>query len=206
MFRRKRSEEDFAEEIRAHLELEADELKDEGVNQEEAQRRARVAFGSVSAAQERFNLQGRLAWLDNFAQDVRFALRQLRRRPGFAVTAILILALGMGVSVAIFGFVDAALLEPLPYAQPNRLVAVTESAAMVPWADISFPDYQDWTRMNKSFSSLAVYTGTGYLLRTGSGTEPVQASRVSDGLFARKRWSVYDAGGQADAGAEFSAG
>jgi predicted permease len=183
MFRRRRSEKDFAEEIRAHLELEAAELKSEGLSEAEARRRARVAFGNVRVAQERFYLQGRVAWLGSFAQDVRFALRQLRRRPGFAVTAILILALGMGVSVAIFGFVDAALLEPLPYAQPNRLMAVTERAATIPWADISYEDYKDWKRMNKSFSSLDVYTGTGYLLRTGSGVEPVQATRVSDGFF-----------------------
>ena len=130
VFGRRRSGKDFAEEIRAHLELEAEELKSEGLSDDEAQRRARVAFGNVSAAQEQFYLKSRVAWLDNFAQDVRFALRQLRRRPGFAVTAILILALGMGVSVAIFGFVDAALLEPLPYAQPNRLMAVNESSVL----------------------------------------------------------------------------
>ena len=65
---------------------------------------------------------------ETVVQDVRFALRQMRKNPGFAATAILILALGMGVSVAIFGFVDAALLEPLPYANPNRLMAWTRAA------------------------------------------------------------------------------
>ena len=183
MFGRKRGSDDFAEEIRTHLELEADELKGEGLSEAEAQRRARVAFGSVSAAQERFNLQGRMAWLDSFAQDVRFALRQLRRRPGFAVTAILILALGMGVSVAIFGFVDAALLEPLPYAQPNRLMAVNERSEKTPLWPLSYPDFLDWQRMNQSFSSMDIFGRDGFLLHTGEGTEPVVGGRVSGGFF-----------------------
>ena len=116
-------------------------------------------------------------------QDLRYALRQLRKSPGFACTAILILTLGMGASVAIFGFVDAALIKPLPYKDPNRLVDVTESVPMFPRANLSYPDYLDWKRMNQVFSSMDAYTGEGYLLRTGSETQPVEAVRVSDGLF-----------------------
>jgi predicted permease len=170
------------EEMAFHRAEAEKELVAAGMERDAARYAAMRRFGNETRVRERsFEVIG--FRMETVVQDLRFALRQLRRRPGFAVTAILILALGMGVSVAIFGFVDAALLQPLPYAQPNRLVAVTESAAMVPWADISYEDYKDWKRMNKSFSSLDVYTGTGYLLRTGSGVEPVQASRVSDGLF-----------------------
>ncbi len=116
-------------------------------------------------------------------QDFRYALRQLRKSPAFACTAILVLTLGMCASVAIFGFVDAALIKPLPYANPNRLVDVTESAAMFPRANLSYPDYLDWKKLNKVFSSMDVYNGTGYLLRTSAGTEPVPGIRVSDGFF-----------------------
>lgn len=121
--------------------------------------------------------------MTGFLQDLRYALRQLRKSPGFACTAILILTLGMGASAAIFGFVDAALIKPLPYKNPNRLMDVTESVAVLPRANLSYPDYLDWKRMNEVFSSLDVYTGEGYLLRTGSETQPVQAVRVSDGFF-----------------------
>ena len=121
--------------------------------------------------------------VETVVQDLRFALRQWRRNPGFALTAILILALGMGASVAIFGFVDAALLEPLPYANPDRLMSVNESNLEAPRWPLSYPDYLDWQRLNKSFSSLDVYGGAGYLLRTPSGAEPVQAERVSGGFF-----------------------
>src|SRR5258708_6812013 len=116
-------------------------------------------------------------------QDLHYALRQLRKNPGFACTAILILTLGMCASVSIFGFVDAALIKPLPYANPTRLIAVTESVAMIPRANLSYPDYLDWKRMNQVFSSLDAYNGTGYLVRTSTGTEPVPGVRVSDGFF-----------------------
>ena len=121
--------------------------------------------------------------MSGLLQDVRYALRQLRNAPGFTATAILILALGMSASLAIFAFVDAALVKPLPYADPNRLVTVTEFTSMFPRANLSYPDYLDWKRTNQVFSSMDVYTTTGYLLRTATGTEPVRGVRVSDGFF-----------------------
>ena len=183
MFNRKRSKDDFAAEIKAHLQLEADDLKDEGMSEDEARRKARVAFGSVPAAQERFYLRNRLVWFDNRLGDIKFAVRQLLKNPGFAITAIFVLALGMGASVAIFGFVDAALLEPLPYAGVDRLMSVNESNPEAPRWPLSYPDYLDWQRLNKSFSSLDVYGGAGYILNASSGAEPVQAERVSGGFF-----------------------
>lgn len=183
MFRRKRSLEDFADEIKAHLELEAEELRREGASEEEAQRRARVEFGNVSTARERFYLKDRLEWLDNLTRDLRFALRQMTKNPGFACTAIVVLALGIGAVVAIFGFVDAALLEPLPYANPHQLMSVSESSVDSPRWPLSYPDYLDWQRLNKSFSSLDIYSGVGFLLHTHSGAEPVQGERVSGGFF-----------------------
>jgi predicted permease len=121
--------------------------------------------------------------MNGLVQDLRYAFRQLRKSPGFAFTAVLILALGIGASVSIFGFVDAALIKPLPYQDPNRLVDVTETAAMFPHANLSYFDYLDWKRLNQVFSSMDVYTGDGYLLRTAQGTEPVPGLRVSDGFF-----------------------
>src|SRR6202453_1768676 len=183
MFKRARSTEDFAAEVREHLELEANELKREGLSDEEARRQARVEFGSVRAAQERFYLRRRVIWLDNLARDLKFAFRQLKRNPGFATTAILVLAFGIGASVAIFAFVDAALLEPLPYANPNRLMSVNESNVESPRWPLSYPDFLDWQRLNKSFTSVDVYGDRGYLLRTPSGAEPVHGERVSGSFF-----------------------
>ena len=101
MFRRTRSAKDFSDEVQAHLQLEADELEADGLSREEAHRRARVVFGNVDTAQERFYLKGRVLWLDNLIRDLKLALRQLAGNPGFALAAI-------------FAFADTAMLEPLP--------------------------------------------------------------------------------------------
>ncbi len=121
--------------------------------------------------------------MNGIAQDFRYAFRQLRKNPGFACTSVLILALGICSSVTIFGFVDAALIKPLPYPDPSHLVLVTESVAMIPRANLSYPDYLDWKKQNQVLTSLDVFQDTGYLLTTGSGTEPIQAIKVSDGFF-----------------------
>jgi len=183
MFNRKRSADDFANEIKAHLELEADELRREGVSEEQARRKARVEFGNVAAAQERFNLRHRAVWLENLLRDMRYAIRQLVKNPGFAVTAVVVLALGIGACVAIFAFVDAALIKPLPYAEPQRLVRVTESDVAAPKVNLSYLDYLDWKRLNTVLSSMDVFTGWDALLGTPTGTESVPAERVSAGFF-----------------------
>ena len=121
--------------------------------------------------------------MNDMMHDLRYALRQLRKSPGFAVTAVLILALGMSASIAIFGFVDAALIKPLPYADPTRLVYVTESTDMFPRANLSYPDYLDWKKQNQVFSSMDAFNDTGYLLQTSTGAEPVPGVRVTDGFF-----------------------
>jgi len=183
MFRRRRNANDFAEEIKAHLELEADDLRSEGWGEEEARRRARVEFGNVQGARERFYLKSRVIWFDNLVRDIQFAIRQLARRPGFTCVALLVLAIGIGTSVAIFAFADAALLEPLPYANPDRIMSVSESDTELPGWPLSYPDFLDWQALNNSFKSLDIFTGSGYLLRTSGGAEAVSGERVSGGFF-----------------------
>ena len=183
MFKRTRSTDDFAEEIKAHLELEADELKREGLSEDEAYRRTRVEFGNVHTAQERFYLRDRVEWVDNFVRDVKFALRQLRKNPGFAITAILILTLGLASSVAIFAFVDAALIKPLPYRDPHRLVMLFESIPLGPRFHLSYPDYLDWKSQNTVFSSLDVFEPEGFMMKTSDGLRQTDGARVSAGFF-----------------------
>ena len=154
-----------------------------GMSRDEAHFAAMKQFGNSTKLREQSHeVVGFRA--ETVLQDLRFAMRQLRKNPGFALTAILILALGMGVSVAILGFVDAALVQPLPFSSPDRLVAVDERSALFPRSNLSRDDYDDWKRLNHSFTSLEVYGGTGFLLRTASGTVPVPAGSVSDGFFS----------------------
>jgi macrolide transport system ATP-binding/permease protein len=121
--------------------------------------------------------------MTGLAQDLRYGLRQLRSTPVFAIVSILVLALGMSASIAIFSFVDAALLKPLPYGNPDRLVFVTESSVPLPRAWLSYYNYLDWKKLSQVFSSLDVYHHTGYLLNTSNNVELVRAIRVSDGFF-----------------------
>jgi predicted permease len=182
LFSRKRFRSELDEEMAFHREQAEKELIAAGMSPEAARYVAMRQFGNATRLKERSHEAVEFR-AETVVQDVSFALRQLRKSPGFAATAILILALGMGVSVAIFGFVDAALLQPLPYSDPNRLMAVDENSAVFPRSNLSREDYDDWKRLNKSFSSIEVYTGNGYLFRTAGGTGPVPAARVSDGFF-----------------------
>src|SRR5271157_1957182 len=183
LLRRHRREEELDEEVQAHLRMAAQERMEQGESVEQARTSAVREFGNVTLVKEVTRDMWGFRWVEILHQDVRYGLRMLVKNPGFAAVAILVLALGMGVSVAIFGFVDAALLEPLPYANPGRLMSVNESSVEWPRWPLSYPDYLDWQRLNKSFSSLDVYSGAGYLMRTPSGAEPVQAERVSGSFF-----------------------
>jgi predicted permease len=183
LLRRKRFLNELDEEMAFHRAEAEKAFAADGMTPEQARYAAMRQFGNAAKLKEQSHEVVGFR-VETVAQDLRFALRQLRRSPGFAATAILILTLGIGVSVAIFGFVDASLLEPLPYANPNRLMDVAENSAMFPRSNLSRADYEDWKRQNRSFSSLDVYGGAGYLLGTASGTVPVPAARVSAGFFS----------------------
>ena len=158
LFELRRTQQIFADEIESHLQLHIYDHVRLGMTPMEARRKAILRLGGVEMTKQSYRERSTVPVIDDLFQDLRFALRQLRRAPGFTVTAVLMLALGIGASVAIFTFVDAALLKPLPYRDPNRLVAVTESVKLFPRADLSYPDYLDWKKMNTVFSSFDVYT------------------------------------------------
>ena len=182
LFGRRRFHSDLEEEMAFHREQAEKEFVAAGMAPKAARYAAMRQFGNATRLSERSHEVVGFSF-ESTAQDLRFALRQLRKNPGFALTAVLILALGIGSSVAIFAFVDAALIKPLPYPNPTRLVEVTESLALFPRGNLSYPDYLDWKRMNNVFSSIEVFTGTGYALNTPTGTEPVPGERVSAGFF-----------------------
>lgn len=181
LFRRNQFAEELKEEIAFHQQHVEQDMREQGMSADEARHAAARQFGNTLQIRERSHEVMGFRW-ETVIKDVRFALRQLVRQPAFAVTAIAMLALGMGASTAIFGFVDAALIQPLPYAQPNQLLDVDESATS-PRSNLSYDDYQDWKAMNRTLASLDVYTSMGYLLQMGSVSEPVSAARVSDGFF-----------------------
>jgi macrolide transport system ATP-binding/permease protein len=183
LFTRSRRYDELSEAIREHLDEKIADLMDRGMTREQAESAARREFGNVTRIEERSREVWQWPILESILIDLRFAFRQLYRSPGFAAVAMLTLALGIGTSIAIFAFVDAALLEPLPYANPSRIMSVNETDTELPGWPLSYPDFLDWQAQNKSFSSLDIYTGVGYLLRTSSGTEAVKGERVSGRFF-----------------------
>jgi len=183
LFSNQRREQEFAAELEGNLQLHIDENIRSGMAPAAARRDAILKLGGLEPTRQAYRERGTLPFLETILHDLRFALRQLVKYPGFTLTAILMLTLGIGASVAIFAFVDAALLKPLPYPNPSTLVDVNESVPLFPRSNLSYPDYLDWKRLNQSFSSFDAYTGNGYLLNSPSGIEPVAGMRVTDGFF-----------------------
>jgi len=183
VFSNQQRQREMAEEIESHVEMHTEDNLRSGMNREQARRDAILKLGGVESTKQAYRERNTLPFVETFVQDLRFAIRQHTKNPGFTFTAVLMLALGMGVSVAIFGFVDAALLKPLPYRDPGRLVNVTERVALIPRARLSYLDYLDWKKLNTVFSSMDVFTEDGIALSTSTGTELVAGTRVSDGFF-----------------------
>lgn len=181
LFSRERYHSELDEEMAFHRAQAEKEFVAAGMTAEAAHTKAMRQFGNAAKLRDQSHevVGFRVVTV---VQDVRFALRQLRKNPGFAATAILILGLGIGASVAIFAFVDAALIKPLPYPQPTRLVAVNESTELFPRNNLSYPDYVDWKQMNTVFGSMDVFDANRFEWNTPSGAEPVHGLRVSAGF------------------------
>jgi macrolide transport system ATP-binding/permease protein len=183
LFSRERRDRAFDDELDSHLQMHIDDNLRAGMTPDAARRAAVLKLGGVESTRQAYRERSSVPFLEHLWQDLRFAVRQLTKTPGFTATAIITLALGIGAAVAIYAFVDAALVEPLPYPQPTRLVNVTETTPQIPRAALSYPDYVDWKRLNTVFSSLDVHIGRGYALSTPTGIELVPGARVSDGFF-----------------------
>lgn len=182
IFGRDRFRDELTEEMEFHRAAAEKEFVEEGMAPEAAKFAARRQFGNATRLNEESHeivgFRAETVW-----QDLRFALRQLRKNPGFALTAILILALGIAASVSIFAFADAALLRPLPYREPGRLVNLFERNTLGPRFHLSYLDYLDWKRLNHVFKSMDIYEAKGYILATPAGAQWVRAADVSDGFF-----------------------
>ena len=149
LFSGARADRELDEELQYHLDRQVEEYLAAGMTPAEARR---AAIGSVAGLQLRKEecreMRG-VNPIDHALKDLAFALRQLRKNPGFAFTAVFVLALGMCASLAIFAFVDAALIKPLPYRDPARLVELFETDRTFERRNLSYPDYLDWKQRNR---------------------------------------------------------
>jgi len=170
---RQSKDEDLAEEIAAHLEHEQDANAARGLSPSEARRQAHVKFGNPRVAREVVWRYRSFPWVDDLARDLRFALRSLRRSPGFAITAVLTIALGIGAATAVYSLVDGVLLRPLPLPHPENLLAVYTHVVQpggAPWDDqTSYPDYIEWRARNHTFADLAAVDISSRLISLPNG-------------------------------------
>ena len=156
---------DLERELRSDLELEEEEQRENGLSSEEARYAARRAFGNPTIIKEQTYETWGWAPLERLLQDLRYALRQLKRSPGFAVTAMAILALGVGANVAVFSVMNALIMRPLNVPQPQSLYLVEhrEHGAYMQ----SYPDYLDYRDGNSTFSAMATFDMTNTAIRIG---------------------------------------
>jgi predicted permease len=185
MFGRKRKPDDFTSEVEAHLQLEIERLCEQGLSAEEARATARRSFGNVMQAEERFYEASRWLGWEHLCQDIRYGLRMLRKSPGFTAIAVLTIALGIGATTAIFSVVDATLLHPLPYPEPEQLVSIEDDLPGVGARDvgISVPEWQDLQRSG-IFAYVSPIGGGDVNLTGSSQPERIRFLPVATNYFA----------------------
>ena len=183
LFSRSKVEREIQKELASHIAMRMEDNLAAGMSPQEARRDALVRFGNPGVTKEKTTEADAALYLESIWTDLRYALRKLWKNPGFASTAIVVLALGISASVSIFAFVDAALIKPLPYRDPSRLVALYESNPLGPRFHLSYLDYLDWKRLNKVFSFLEAFDDNNFLINTASGAQQARGATVSDGFF-----------------------
>ena len=159
LFRRSAVDREIADELQAHLDLRIESNLAAGMSPQEARRDALLRFGNPSTTREHVAASDTTLGLAGFTRDIRYALRQLRRSPGFAITAILTLALGIGANVVVFGVLNAIILRPLNLPHVDRLVQIEQQQSG--FITQSYPDYRDFRSRNTAFTDLAASRITG---------------------------------------------
>jgi putative ABC transport system permease protein len=184
VFRRPRIEREMEDELRSHLQNQADDLERQGLSRAQAERQARLEFGGYERYKE--ECRDALGWrlLGEVVADVRYGLRQLRRSPGFVAVAVATLGLGIGATTIVFSVVDAVLLHGTPYQHPSQLVEISAKNPQGEEMWISGGDFDDWQSLSQAFESLAAYKQWEFRVLSGPGEpDEVWTAPVSSNAF-----------------------
>jgi putative ABC transport system permease protein len=185
-FRRARWDKERERELQTYLEIEAEENIARGMTPEEARYAARRKLGNPTQIREEIYRMNSFTFIESLWQDVHCGLRMLRKNAGFAVAAILTLALGVGANTAIFSVIHGVLLTPLPYNDPDRIVLVLESNPTrgFPQFSVSPPNYIDWKKDSTSFEQIASIARGDFNYTGGAEPERISGARVASSFFA----------------------
>jgi putative ABC transport system permease protein len=183
-FRRAKIDNELEEELGVHIQLHADRLERSGLGRAEAERRARIEFGSTARFREECREQLGGNFLDTVMQDVRFSLRTLRKSPAFFLVAVITLALGIGATVAAFSIVNTVLLRPFGFSNPEKLFWIYSQRPDNPRTNFSLPEYCDYRDQNTLFDGLAAIASFNPSLSDSGEPERVQGVRVSANVFS----------------------
>ena len=169
LFLREKSDAEIRAEIEAHIALHIEDNLRAGMTAEEARRRALIRLGGIEQTKEAVRVQRGVAWIDSLAQDVRFGVRMLRKSPGFAIVAVLTLALGIGANTAIFSVIDGLLLRDLPVQQPEQLVQISQLQPSGRPSPLTYPMFRYIEQRQRVFSDVFGWLGDGmFPVRVGN--------------------------------------
>jgi predicted permease len=183
LFRRKRLDAELDEELQSHIDFAFEENLARGMSEAEARRAALVKFGGMTQIREKYRVRRGLPFLEQMARDLRFGLRQLRRSPGFAITAILTLALGLGANTAVFSLINGLLLRPLPVPRADELAVVHISDDDNQIGGFCAPLFRALEKRHEAFQAVAAYSNSKFEVRGSSGNVEVPGALVSGEFF-----------------------
>jgi hypothetical protein len=195
IWNRSRFERDLDDEMRFHLEARLEDLARSGLSREAARRRAQIEFGCTEAYQERVRETRRVNWFDDFAQDLRYGLRGVRKSPGIMLVAVLTLALGVGASSWLFSMLKQWVIEAVSFPNPDRLEVLWKLETKKGWnGPVSAPDFLDWRTQNHVFENISAWTSDEFNLTGGRIPERIEGARVTADFF--RTLSVQPAAGR----------
>lgn len=185
LFSQGQRDREFAAEMESNLAMHIEDNVRAGMSPEKARREALLKFGGVDSARDSFREQSGLPFLETLMQDVRYGARTLRKSPSFTFVAVLTLALGIGANTAIFSVINAVLLKPLPFKEPDKLVQLWETESAPGNFPLTGPDYLDWQQQNKTLESSALYTWPRSFNASGAGeAQPVTGIGTQANFFS----------------------
>jgi putative ABC transport system permease protein len=183
LLHRNRAEQDLNDDVQAFVDMAAADRIRDGASSADARRMAALDLGGVEQTKERVRFARHGAWLDEVGRDVRYTFRVCARNPGFTALVVTTLALGIGANTAIFSIVDAVLLRPLTYSEPERLVVIHDTLPLRGRIPVGAAEFEEWRRSAQSFQRMALMAAEPVILTGAGEPERVDAARVSPSLF-----------------------